>query len=100
MSHFFKTNSLPVPIIQQESRLPLDMLKIDRAFVQTLTGNRKCQILVWSIIAMAHGLELSVVAEGVETEDQRDILLGMHCDCLQGFLYSPALPPSEMPTHL
>jgi diguanylate cyclase (GGDEF)-like protein/PAS domain S-box-containing protein len=80
--------------------LPLDVLKIDRAFVQTLTENRKDQVLVWSIIAMAHGLELSVVAEGVETEDQRDILLGMHCDCLQGFLYSPALPPSEMPTHL
>ena len=80
--------------------LPLDVLKIDRAFVQTLTENRKDQVLVWSIIAMAHGLELSVVAEGVETEDQRDILLGMQCDCLQGFLYSPALPPSEMPTHL
>ena len=77
--------------------LPLDILKIDRAFVQNLTESKKDRVLVWSIIAMAHGLEMSVVAEGVETRAQQDVLLGMHCDCLQGYLFSPALPPEEMP---
>ena len=77
--------------------LPLDILKIDRAFVQNLEDSRKDQVLVWAIIAMAHGLELTVVAEGVETAGQREILLGMHCDRLQGYLFSPAVLPDEMP---
>ncbi len=71
-------------------RFDIDTLKIDRSFVADLEGVGLdiCE----AIIVMAHRLGLEVVAEGVETERQRDILRDIGCDYVQGFLYAPALP--------
>jgi diguanylate cyclase (GGDEF)-like protein len=74
-------------------RFPLDKLKIDRSFVQDLDTNTASAEIVGAIIAMAHTLGLSVVAEGVETADQLDKLSGLGCDEIQGFYYSRPVPP-------
>ena len=72
-------------------RLPIGKLKIDRAFVKDLPGNQDDAAIASAIISMAHRLGLTVVAEGVETEAQRDFLAAQGCDCLQGYLYSRPL---------
>lgn len=71
-------------------KFDIDTLKIDRSFVADLDGVGLdiCE----AVIVMAHRLGLEVVAEGVETERQRDILKGIGCDYAQGFLFAPALP--------
>ncbi|HQU85839.1 MAG TPA: EAL domain-containing protein [Pyrinomonadaceae bacterium] len=68
--------------------LPVDVLKIDRAFVQDLAVNQDDAALVMTIITLAHQLRLKVVAEGVENEDQLRFLQLLKCDEWQGFLYS------------
>jgi len=73
-------------------RLPLDQLKIDRSFVNNVLTDAKDASITRSIIALGQSLNLSVVAEGVETEAQRDFLLLEGCNLYQGFLYSPAIP--------
>ena len=75
--------------------LPVDVLKVDRAFVQDMVASQKDRTVVWAILALAHGLGLKVVAEGVETEAQRECLCGMNCDALQGYLISPPLAAAE-----
>lgn len=67
---------------------PVDTIKIDKSFVQEIQTQKSARTLSESIIAMAHKLEISVVAEGVETIEQHDILLGAGCNCAQGYLYS------------
>lgn len=74
-------------------RLPLDVLKIDYSFIKNMTQDEGSRVLVKSIVAMAHNLGLRVVAEGVETEQQFDLLKHFGCDAIQGYLFSrPALP--------
>ena len=70
-------------------RFPVDYVKIDRAFVAELDQCGEDAAIVRAIIAMAHSLELKVVAEGVETEPQRDFLRAQGCDEIQGYLLSP-----------
>lgn len=72
-------------------RLPIDVLKIDRSFITPL-GGEQANAIVRAIIAMAHSLNLSVVAEGVETEQQLSILRMLGCDIAQGYLYSKPVP--------
>ncbi|MFN2442332.1 MAG: EAL domain-containing protein [Thermoanaerobaculia bacterium] len=72
-------------------RFPIDCLKIDQSFVRELGRKSGDRAIVTAIITMAHGLGLRVVAEGVETEEQRRILAELGCDELQGFLFSPAV---------
>lgn len=67
-------------------KLPVNTLKIDRSFVMDLPGNTHDESLIEGIITMAHSLHLKVVAEGVETRAQQDILMKLGCDELQGFL--------------
>ncbi len=74
-------------------RLPFHTLKIDRSFVSNVTENADAAAIVRAIIAMAHNLALTVVAEGVETRAQERFLKDAGCDEAQGFLYSRALPP-------
>jgi diguanylate cyclase (GGDEF)-like protein len=74
------------------SRLPVDALKIDRSFVADLAYGSKGAALVSSIIHLAHSLKLKVIAEGVETEAQLELLRLLGCDEMQGFLHSAALP--------
>jgi diguanylate cyclase (GGDEF)-like protein/PAS domain S-box-containing protein len=78
--------------------LQIDKLKIDRTFVQDLPTNRDSAAIAGAIIQMGRSLGLTVVAEGVETEAQRDFLAEQGCDELQGLLISPALPQGEFET--
>ncbi|MBT8443956.1 MAG: EAL domain-containing protein [Gammaproteobacteria bacterium] len=79
-------------------RLPLDTLKIDRSFVSDLEKNSDDAAICAAIIAMAHKLDLRVVAEGVETQEQLDYLRGLQCDEIQGFFISRPLPVAELET--
>jgi len=68
-------------------RLPIDTIKIDRAFVQDLPGDKDSAEITSAVVAMSHKLNLSVVAEGVETLDQAEFLKAISCDVAQGFYY-------------
>jgi diguanylate cyclase (GGDEF)-like protein len=78
--------------LQYFKRLPLDQLKIDQSFVRDLATSKSDKAIVRTIISMAHGMEIDVIAEGVETEAQRQLLLKMGCIHYQGFLISKPLP--------
>jgi len=73
-------------------RLPIDRLKIDRSFVRDLSTDPSDAAIIASITAMAHHLNITVVAEGVETEEQLAYLKDHHCDEAQGFWFSPPVP--------
>jgi len=77
------------------SRLPVDILKIDRSFVDKINKNPTDTALVVAIIDIAKVLGLEVVAEGVEDEAQREFLVAKGCDILQGFLFARPLPSAE-----
>ena len=78
------------------AHLPIDTLKIDRSFVTAMTEDADDMAIVSSIIALAHGLDLNVVAEGVETEEQRKLLRLLRCDQMQGFLCGAAVAKNEL----
>ena len=67
-------------------RLPVSELKIDRGFVHDLTLQKEDVAIVEAVVTLANKLGLSVVAEGVETTEQRDLLVDLGCDYLQGYL--------------
>jgi diguanylate cyclase (GGDEF)-like protein/PAS domain S-box-containing protein len=79
-------------------RLPFDMLKIDRSFVNELNTGSGGLDIVKAIIEMAHSLRLKVIAEGVETEGQMDLLRQLGCNYVQGFLFSKPLPAEAAAT--
>ena len=74
------------------SRLPIDSLKIDRSFVTGMTTSPEGLALVSTIINLAHSLKFKVVAEGVETEEQSQLLRLLGCDEMQGYLFSEVVP--------
>lgn len=76
--------------------LPVSGLKIDQAFVRPLDGDARAQRLVRAMIETGHALDLQVTAEGIETEEQADILTELGCDLGQGFLWSPALEQTAL----
>jgi diguanylate cyclase (GGDEF)-like protein len=75
------------------NKFDIDYLKIDRSFIANLAPGASELALSEAIVVMAHKLGLEVIAEGVETVEQRDLLQSIGCDYLQGFLFSKALPP-------
>ncbi|ADQ14324.1 putative bifunctional diguanylate cyclase/phosphodiesterase [Halanaerobium hydrogeniformans] len=77
------------------SYLPIDKLKIDKLFVDNLE-KEKNQLLTQSIISLSHNLDLSVIAEGVETKEQLDLLEKFNCDQVQGYYFYKALSPKEI----
>jgi diguanylate cyclase (GGDEF)-like protein/PAS domain S-box-containing protein len=77
------------------SRFPFDKLKIDQGFVRDIIENPVNAAIATAAIVMARSLNLTVLAEGVETEAQANFLRGRRCDSMQGFLFSRALPPEE-----
>lgn len=76
-------------------KFPTDQLKIDLSFVQRMESTPENIEIVRAIVNMAHSLRLRVVAEGIETESQRDLLYSLQCDYGQGYLYSRPLPREE-----
>jgi EAL domain-containing protein (putative c-di-GMP-specific phosphodiesterase class I) len=76
--------------------LPIKRLKIDRSFVTEIETDTNDAAICAATIALGHNLGLQLVAEGVETEAQRDFLCRLNCDALQGYLYSKPLPFEEI----
>jgi EAL domain-containing protein (putative c-di-GMP-specific phosphodiesterase class I) len=81
-------------------RFPIDHLKIDQSFIHGLPANVDDAEITSAIVAMAHRLKLRVIAEGVETEDQRAWLVNTGCDEIQGFLVGVPLPQEEAVRYL
>jgi len=77
-------------------RLPLDIVKVPRPFVVALGSNAREEALASAVVALGRQLQLTTVAEGVETEPQRELLVEMGCDLAQGFLFAPALEEAEL----
>jgi diguanylate cyclase (GGDEF)-like protein len=76
-------------------RFPIDQLKIDRSFLSEITARSDDASIVGAIVSLAHNLRLKVVAEGVETVAQLDLLKRLGCDQYQGYQFSPPVPAAE-----
>jgi len=76
-------------------RLPLDQLKIDQSFVKNMMGSAKDAAIAQAVVTLGHSLKLEVIAEGVETLQQRGFLAGLGCHSFQGYLFSRPLPVAE-----
>ena len=72
--------------------LPVDKIKIDRSFINNIASNSKDAAIVQGIIALAHHLDLAVVAEGVETFQQQQQLADLACDIFQGYFFARPMP--------
>ena len=81
-------------------RFPLDLLKIDRAFIANMGLNRQYAAVVHAVITLAHNLGIAVVAEGVETLDQVVQLQSLDCDFAQGYFFSKPVPEGSIPALL
>jgi diguanylate cyclase (GGDEF)-like protein/PAS domain S-box-containing protein len=79
---------------------PANTLKIDRSFIQSLPGDPERATIVGAVVAMAHTLGMKVVAEGVETEDQLELVRRLGCDQVQGFLLGRPLSAGQLAAHL
>jgi diguanylate cyclase (GGDEF)-like protein/PAS domain S-box-containing protein/hemerythrin-like metal-binding protein len=86
--------------LQYLKRLPLHQLKIDQSFVRDLVNDSNDRAIIFTIISMAHSLNLEVIAEGVETEDQRHYLEENGCKSYQGYLFSKPVPIEQFKTLL
>lgn len=82
-----------------KSLFKFDYVKIDKIFIDEIT-NENTQILIRGIVNAAHGLGIRIIAEGVETEEQLNILKNMECDIIQGYYYSKPLQPEELETFI
>jgi diguanylate cyclase (GGDEF)-like protein len=83
--------------LAQLHQLDVDVLKVDRAFTSQLGKGTEGEVVFHAIVSMADALNMCVVAEGVETETQLEILRKLSCDEIQGYLVAPALPAFEIP---
>jgi EAL domain-containing protein (putative c-di-GMP-specific phosphodiesterase class I) len=78
------------------ARLPINSLKIDRSFVIQMSKGPEQMAIVAAVISLARALNLKVVAEGVETEEQANLLRLLRCDEAQGYLFGRPVPPEEL----
>jgi EAL domain-containing protein (putative c-di-GMP-specific phosphodiesterase class I) len=81
-------------------RFPIDTLKVDRSFIRDLAGNAEDRAITEAIIAMGKTLSLTVVAEGVETQEQQTFLLSHGCDAMQGYYFSRPVPQEQFASFL
>ncbi|MEZ8474018.1 putative bifunctional diguanylate cyclase/phosphodiesterase [Vibrio cyclitrophicus] len=79
---------------------PIDCIKIDATFIQNLLTNSTSESVVWLIIQLAHRLDVSLVAEGVEKREQLEKLHAMGCNKIQGYLYSPPMRPEAIVSYV
>jgi EAL domain-containing protein (putative c-di-GMP-specific phosphodiesterase class I) len=79
------------------AELPVSELKVDRPHIAGMASDPSDMTTVSSLISLAHALDLTVVAEGVETAEQRDLLRALKCDRIQGYLASKPLPAADVP---
>lgn len=77
-------------------KLPIDVIKVDKSFVRDIPEDSNDMAITAAVIAMAHKLQLQVVAEGVETHEQLNFLKNNSCDFIQGFLYSKPVPRKKL----
>ncbi|WP_137175424.1 EAL domain-containing protein [Massilia sp. HP4] len=82
--------------LSQLQRLKMDVLKVDRAFTTELANSKEGKVFFQAIVSMAHALGMSVVAEGVETEEQLAILRNLDCNEVQGYYIARPVPANEM----
>ena len=82
--------------LSRVKQLPVDILKIDRPFLQGVPADQAAAATVRAIIQLADGLGMRPLAEGVEDEDQRRYLLDQGCALGQGFLFAKAVPPEDV----
>ena len=75
---------------------PIDTVKIDRSFVKNITSGPKNAAITEAIIIMSHSLNLKVLAEGVETQEQLEIISEMKCDQVQGYFFFKPMPADEI----
>ncbi|PKL15389.1 MAG: hypothetical protein CVV49_21345 [Spirochaetae bacterium HGW-Spirochaetae-5] len=78
------------------AELPIDILKIDMEFVQSIPGDRKKEAIVYHIMQLAHSLDLKIVAEGFETKEQFDFFRELGCDNFQGYYFSRPVPLDQL----
>ncbi|MFZ0632823.1 MAG: EAL domain-containing protein [Acidobacteriaceae bacterium] len=83
--------------LQHLHSLPFDELKVDRSFVSSMTEKRESRKIVAAVVGLGHSLELLTVAEGVETQEQANMLLWLGCDLGQGWLYGKPVAAAELP---
>lgn len=86
--------------LQYLKRLPLDQIKIDRSFVHDIASNASDKAIVYTIIAMAEGLNMNVIAEGVEAREQMEMLLNQSCTNYQGYLFGKPEPIEQFERNL
>ena len=86
--------------LSQLQRLPLDQIKVDKSFVTNLAADPRNASIAKAIITLARELGLNVIAEGVETELERDLLLQQGCSNFQGYLYSRPIPIAQFERYL
>ena len=77
-------------------QFPFDILKVDRSFVRDIGMNATANALIQSLVSLGDALNLSVIAEGIENEEQLKLLRLVQCEFVQGFLISRAIPVDEM----
>ena len=83
-------------MMQQLQNIPATELKIDRSFVSNLDGSDSNRVMVQKTIEIGHGLDMKVVAEGVETREQLEFLRANGCDIAQGYFFSRPLSPNDL----
>jgi diguanylate cyclase (GGDEF)-like protein len=81
--------------LNQLKRFPINTVKIDRSFIRDLTSDADDAAIVSAIIGTAHNMGMKIIAEGVETTAQLELLRNLQCDAMQGFLFSPPVPHNE-----
>jgi PAS domain S-box-containing protein len=77
--------------------LPFDKLKVDRSFVSSITENRESRKIVSAVVGLGQSLGLTTVAEGIETQEQAEMLLWLRCDLGQGYFFGMPIPAAELP---
>jgi EAL domain-containing protein (putative c-di-GMP-specific phosphodiesterase class I) len=78
------------------AQLPVRELKIDRSFMRDIETETCALAIATAVVRVGQSLNMTVVAEGVETEGQQKILTELGCDVIQGFIYAPGLSPSDL----